>query len=339
MTILSSEITFWRPQEVSDEATNGGRISFNQIISATAQNVFGHAFSTERLAGSTKYRKVCVRINNDNDETLYAALCRMFMPTAGGDAISFAMGTARDTQADADDYIYRYGPGTVNTALTAGGSTIIVDCETAAQASAFGQVGDAVFVTDKATWDASAGNIEQHTVAIRSVSGTELTVTIVAPLANSYAAWNSETRTGGHVAFAPATADIGPAISNTGSSFAGTGALDFDQIMVDSLGSAELTITGTFTDATNYTLTADDATHSLGSGTTGADKSPINPANSKPYLTIPALAFSGAPQAGDTFTFQIHPPCLYPWERRVIPESCGSLSGNKIVLVVQGESA
>ena len=339
MTILSSEITFWRPQEVSDALTNGGRVSFNQIVSATSQNVFGHAFSAERAAGSTKYRKVCVRVNNDNDETLYAALCRMFGVTPGGDAVAFAMGTARDTQADADDYTYRYGAGTVNTALTAGGSTIIVDCESAAHATAFGQVGDVVFVTDKTAWDSGTGNIEQHEVATRSVSGTQLTITTVATLANSYAAWSSETSTGGHVAFAPDAADLAPAVDNTSSTFAGTGAIDFDLIEVDAIGAAELTVTGTFTDATNYTLTTDDATHSLGSGTVSADKAPINPANSKPYCTIPAAAFSGTAQAGDVFSFQVHPPCLYVWERRVIPAGCGSMSGNRVVLVVQGESA
>lgn len=339
MTVLSTEIQFFKPQEVSDAATNGGRVSFLEIVTATAQNVFGHAFSAERAAGSTKYRKIATRINNDDDETLYNTLARLFMPTLGEDAVAYALGTARDTQADASAYTYEYGPATLNTAVTAGGSTLILDCETSELATNLGPVGSLLFISDQTTWGGS-GNIEQHTVATRSVSGSQLTVTLDSTtLANDFAAWDGSARTGGHVAFAPAGVDVAASIDNTSSTFAGDGALDFNQVLADAIGTAELTISGSFSDATTYTLTVDDTTHSLGSGSTSSDFAPLNPANSKPYLTIPAAAWSGTIASGDTFGMQSHPPCLYVWERRIIPAACGSLAGNQVVLVVQGESA
>jgi len=137
---------------------------------------------------------------------------------------------------------------------------------------------------------------------------------------------------------APAGVDVSVSLDNVSSSFAADGALDDAQVTVDAIGGAELTVSGVFTDSTHYTLTCDDPLHTLGSGTTGSDYSPSNAAVSKPYFTIPAAAWSGTPQAGDTFNFQTHPPARYVWLRNDIPEACGSLSGNQFVLVHQCET-
>lgn len=346
MTILSSEILFRKPQEVSNASTNGGRVSFNQYVSATAANVFGHVFSAQRAAGnlaSPDYRKVCVVVANDADETLYAAMLRIFMPTRGDDSVSWHVGTARDHQADITGTEHRYGVGTLNGAVSAGGSTLVVNVESADFASGadvIARSGDLIFVSDKATWDATSGNIEQHVVGTITASGSQLTITLSgSTLANGYAAWNAETRTGGHIMTSPAAADIAPAVSNYTHTFASTGAIDTAQIAVDAIGSAEMTVSGVFTDATHFTCTSDDTTHTLGSGVKGTAFAPINPANSKPYFTIAAGALSGTFVTGDVFSFQVHPPAIYAWLRRDIPPGCGSLSGNQFVLVAQGESA
>lgn len=343
MTIVASELIFRKPKEVSDAASNGGRMGFSQYASATAANVFGHAFAAERASGSQKYRKICCCVANDSDETLYGSLLRLFMPTRGDDWISYHMGTARDTQADITGIETRYGVATLNAAVVAGGSTLVVKVENADLASgadAIARAGDVLFISDKESWNASSGNVEQHIINTVSASGSQLTITLDGTtLANGYAAWNGTTRTGGHIMTAPAAVDLACSLTNSSQTVAGSGVVDFDQITLDAIGTAELTLTGTFTDATHYTLTCDDAGHSLGSGTTGADYSPSNPAVSKPYLTIPAAAFSGTFAAGDTFTFQSHPPARYVWLRRDIPAACGSLSGNQFVLVHHGESA
>lgn len=346
MTILSSEIIFRKPQEVSNASTNGGRMSFNQYVSATAANVFGHVFSAQRSAGnlsSPDYRKICVVVANDADETLYAAMLRMFMPTRGDDWISWHLGTARDHQADITGTEHRYGVGTLPGAVAAGGSTLVVNVEAADLASGadvIARAGDVIFVTDKTSWDATAGNIEQHVIGTVTASGSQLTITLSgSTLANNYAVWNSETRTGGHIMTCPAAADIAAALSNYTHTFASTGAIDTAQILVDSIGSAETAVSGVFTDATHFTCTSDDTTHTLGSGVKGTAFAPINPHNSKPYFTIPAGALTGTFVTGDVFSFQVHPPAMYCWLRRDIPPGCGPLSGNQFVVVAQGESA
>lgn len=346
MTIQSSEILFRKPQEVSNASTNGGRMSFNQYVSATAANVFGNVFSATRTTGNLAnpdYRKICVVVANDNEETLYGAMLRMFMPTRGDDSISFHLGTARDHQADITGTEARYGVGTLANAVAAGGATLVVNVKStdlASGADAIARAGDVLFISDKTSWNATSGNIEQHTIGTVSASGTQYTITLDGTtLANGYAAWNSETRTGGHIMTAPAAVDLAPSLDNYTHTFASTGAIDTAQIVVDAIGGAEMTVSGVFTDATHFTCTSDDTTHTLGSGVVGTAFAPINPANSKPYFTIPAAALTGTFTTGDVFSFQVHPPALYPWLRRDIPPACGSLSGNQFVLVVQGESA
>jgi hypothetical protein len=346
MTIQTSEILFRKPQEVSDVSTNGGRMSFNLYVSATAANVFGNVFSAARAAGNLSapdYRKVCVVVANDSEETLYAAMLRLFMPNRGDDWITFHMGSARDRQADISGSETRYGNGALHSAVSAGGATLIIDLKSADLASGadvIARPGDPIFITDKATWNATSGNIEQHIIDTVTASGTQLTITLDGTtLANNYAAWNSETRTGGHIMTAPAAVDVAPALDNYTHTFASTGAIDTAQIVVDSIGSAEMTVSGVFTDATHFICTSDDTTHTLGSGVVGTAFAPINPANSKPYFTIPATALTGTFTVGDVFSFQVHPPALYPYLRRDIPPACGSLSGNQFVLVQQGESA
>lgn len=346
MTILSSEILFRKPQEVSNAATNGGRMSFNQIVSATAANVFGNVFSAGRTSGNLAapdYRKVCVVVANDNEETLYSAMLRLFMPTRGDDWISFHLGTARDTQADIVGTEDRYGVATLNSGVSAGGATLVVNVENADLASGadvIARAGGILFISDKATWNASTGNIEQHVIDTVTPSGSQLTITLDgSTLAHAYAAWNSETRTGGHIMTAPPAVDLAPALDTYTHTYASTGSIDTAQIVVDAIGAAEMTVSGIFTDATHFTCTSDDATHTLGSGVVGTDFAPSNPAVSNPYFTIPAAALTGTFTTGDVFSFKVHPPCLYPWLRRDIPPNCGSLSGNQFVLVAQGESA
>ena len=346
MTIQNSEILFRKPQEVSNASTNGGRMSFNQYVSATAANVFGNVFSATRTTGNLSnpdYRKICVVVANDNEETLYGVMLRLFMPTRGDDWITMHMGTARDHQADITGTEDRYGVGTLNSAVTAGGSTLVINVENSALASGadvIARSGDVLFISDKTSWNATSGNIEQHIIDTVSDSGAQLTITLDGTtLANNYAAWNSETRTGGHIMTSPAAVDLAPSLDNYTHTFASTGAIDTAQIVVDAIGSAEMTVSGVFTDATHFTCTSDDTTHTLGSGVKGTDYAPNNPAVSKPYFTIPAAALTGTFTTGDVFSFQVHPAALYPWLRREIPPSCGSLSGNQFGLVGQGESA
>ena len=339
MTILSSELKFYKPRTVTDTDANGGRMSFNEIVSNTLQNTFPHAFSSERLAGSTKYRKLFLQVANDADETLYQALFRFFAPTAGDDYCCFWAGTPTDTQADIAGTERKYGVGTLNTAVSAGGSTLIVDVQNAAHATGNDAIfagGDTILITDKASWDAGTGNIEEHTIdGTPSVSGTEVTITLTGQLANDYAAG-----TGTTVMSGLDSGDIATSFDNWDETGMAAGSYDEGSYppVLDNLGTVDLEVTLTFTDATNFTATCDDPDITLGSGTTGSDFAPLNPWNAKPLFTLESGGWSGSEAAADELVFQVHGAYVGLWEKRVIPASCGPLTGNKLTLVSGGES-
>ena len=71
MTILDSELDFYKAETNDDTTSNGGRMSAIEIISGVLQNVWPHAFKAERDAGSTKFRKLFCKVSNDDDDTLY----------------------------------------------------------------------------------------------------------------------------------------------------------------------------------------------------------------------------------------------------------------------------
>ncbi len=337
MTILSSELKAYQPQTVSDASANGGRISFNAITSGALQNVFPHVFRAERLAGSTKRRKIFFRCANDADETLYAPSIHLHAPTVGDDRVYFHVGTQRDTAASITGSERKYGAGVLKTTVTAGGSTLVVYVEDASLTGIF-QAADTIRVTDKATPSASTGNEEELTINTISVSGTEVTITTTTALTNGY--------TGGTLAapityvssvYVPGT-DLKCTVDNWVET-SGSGTYDETTYPVqgDNIGTAEQTWTLTFTDATNFSVVG-DTVGSVGSGTTGSDFAPTNSAVSKPYFTLSASGWVGSWAAGNTIVFQTHPPAIPIWETRVVPAAASSMAGNGITSVLEGET-
>ena len=70
MTVLSSEVKFYRSAVVSDSPANGGRMGIAEAVSGVAQAVFPDVPESERTAGSVRYRKLFIKIENPNDEAL-----------------------------------------------------------------------------------------------------------------------------------------------------------------------------------------------------------------------------------------------------------------------------
>jgi hypothetical protein len=332
MTILSSELKAYYPATISDAAGNGGRISFNPITSGALQNVFPHVFRAERVAGSTKRRKLFFRVANDADETLYAPSIRLHAPTVGQDRVYFHIGTQRDTQADITGSERKYGAATLKTTVTAGGSTLVVTVEDASLTGLFAS-GDKIRITDKATPTSSTGNEEELIInGAPSVSGTDVTITTTTALANGYAA-------GAHVSslyYPPA--DLACSVSNWAESGAGTYNETLYPVVPDNIGTAEQTWTLTFTDATHFTVVG-DLIGSVGSGTVGADFAPVNSAVAKPFFTLAAAGWGGTWAAGNTIVFQTHPPAIAIWETRVVPAGAASMAGNGCTSVFEGETA
>jgi len=333
MTILAAELKAYYPATISDASGNGGRISFNQITSGALQNVFPHVFRAERLAGSTKHRKIFLRAANDADATLYAPSARLHKPTPGDDYVYFRVGTQRNTQGDLTGSERKYGIGTLKTTVTAGGSTLVVTVENTALTGIF-QDGDKIRVTDKAT-PTGSGNEEELTISgAPSVSGADVTITVSGTLANGYTGGTSYVSS----VYYPGS-DLVATVDNWAeTSASGTYNESTYPVTLDHIGTAEQTWTLTFTDATNFTV-AGDVIGSVGSGTIGADFAPTNSAVSKPYFTLQSEGWGGTWAAGNTIVFQTHPNAIALWETRVVPAGASSVAGNGVTLVFEGETA
>jgi hypothetical protein len=332
MTILAAELKAYYPATISDASGNGGRISFNPVTSSALQNVFPHVFRAERLAGSTKHRKLFFRAANDADETLYAPSLRLHAPTPGADYVYFRVGTQRNTQGDLTGSERKYGVGTLKTTVTAGGSSITVTVENSALTGIF-QNGDKIRITDKAT-PTGSGNEEELTISgAPSVSGSDVTITISGTLANGYTAGLTYVAS----TYYPGS-DLVATVDNWAETTAtGTYNESTYPLGLDHIGTAEQTWTLTFTDATNFTVVG-DTIGSVGSGTIGADFAPTNSAVSKPYFTLHSEGWGGTWALNNTIVFQTHPNAIPIWETRVVPASAASMAGNGITAVFEGET-
>jgi len=334
MTILDSELKFYKSQTVGDTSANGGRISANLITSGVVQNVFPHVLKAERDAGSTKYRKVFAKVANDADDTLLSTQIWMDKPTPANDWAVFWATTQRSTQADITGSERKYGCANLTTNATAASSTLIVTVEDTSLTGVY-QSGDTIRVTDKLTPTSGTGNEEFLVISgAPVVVGAQVTITTTTALANGYTV-----ASGARVMSVYNAGDVECTTTNwVETSGAGTYDETTYPVINDNIGGIEQTWTITFSDATNFTVSG-DTVGAVGSGSRSADFTPTNADFSKPYFTLESAGFGGTWAARNTIVFQTHPAAVPIFEKRVVPPACASLSGNSIVLVVAGESA
>ncbi len=334
MTILDSELKFYKSEIVSNDTANGGRMSADEIISGVVQNVFPHVLKRDRDAGLTTYRKIFARVDNDADDTLLNAQIFLDDVTPADDWVVLWPGGQTDTQGDITGSERIYGVARLASDAAAGGSTLVVDVEDASITGIF-QDGDTVRVTDMPDPTGSTGNEEFLTISgAPTVSGTQVTITVAETLANSYTV-----AAGSRVASIYQAGDIKCSMDGwTETSTSGT----YDEAayppILDNLGTIEQTWTVEFTDASNFTVSG-DTVGSIGSGNISTDFAPQNPDFSKPYFTLQAAGWGGTWAGGDTIVFSTHPAAIPIWEKRVVPAGAASLANNKITLVWPGESA
>lgn len=333
MSIISSEVKFYKSAVVNDTSTNGGRMSTNALVSGVLQNVFPHVLSAERTAGSTKYRKIFIKVANDDDFSYIAPQIWFDNETPGDDwAVLFAA-TQVDTQTDITGSERIYGSAGLKSDASAAGSTIVVDVEDASLTGIF-QASDDIRITDMVDPDSVTGNEEFHVInGAPSVSGTEVTITTTSPLANTYTVAG-----GARVMSILEPGDIETSFSGwTETTASGTYDETSFPVVGDNIGTIYQTWTLTFTDATNFTV-AGDTIGSVTSGSTASDYSPNNPDFTKPYFTLESGGWGGTWASGDTIEFLTVPASTAVWEKRVVPAGASSLSANKIVLVAYGET-
>lgn len=332
MAIVSTELVWRRSAEVSDAGTNGGRMTSTVIPSGVKNNIWPDVPQSERTAGSTKLRKVFIHVANDADLTLVSPKVFVLMPTPGDDRVHFIPGTQTNTQSAVTGAEQKYGAGTLAGNVIAGATSIQVVTEKAA---------DAIFVTgmkirisDKQTIGGT-GNEEYATITgtVTWVSNTA-TLQLTAGLTNGYS-----TSTPTYVSSVYEPGDVLATVTGFGKvSTGGTYDSGTYPVLLDHIGSIEQTWTLTFTSATAFTCSG-NTVGAITGGTTSTNYIPSNSDYTKPYFTLRSAGFGGTWQAGDTITFTTHPASIPLWYRRVIDAGASSLSGNKVIVAVDGESA
>lgn len=332
MPILGSELKLYRSALVSDTAAgNGGLMSANEVVSAVNNNIFPDAPQAERIAGSTKYRKVFFKNTNSADLALLNPRVFLDKYTQGDDAVYFFSASQTGLQSDISGSPKLYGAGKLDANAAAGATTITVLIESAARQ--FFENGDVIRITNKLTVD-SAGFEEFVTISgAPTISGSVVTIHLATALSNSYAA--ADTRVANAMS---AGATLAPVTFNENVATVGNGDLNFDAITLGNLGTVYDQWALTFTSSTAFTVEG-VRTGSVGSGNTLSDLSPSNPATGTAYFTLPSSAFSGVWAAGDTATFSTGPASVPVWLVRIIPIGASAVAGNRFTLAIDGETA
>lgn len=332
MSIVASEIIWRKPAEVSDAGTNGGLMTSTASPSGVKNNLLPDVPQAERTAGSTKYRKAFIHIANDSDLALIGPKIFVMAPTPGDDRVLIFPGTQTNTQTSITGSEQLYGAGTLNANVSAAATTCTALVEAAVDA--IFKTGMTVRISDKQTID-GAGNEQYLTLsADATYVGNVATLTFTTtPLAYAFTA-----ATPTYVSSCIVPGDIQTSISN----WVETGAGTYDEttypVLGDSISSIYQLWTLTFSSATAFTVSG-DTIGSVGAGTTSSNFAPSNPAYSKPYFTLRSAGFGGTWANGNTIVFRTSPASTAIWYKRIVPAAANSLSGNKVIVGCDGESA
>ena len=339
MSIISSELVWRKPAEASEAGTNGGRMTAVSISSGVKNNLFPDVPQSERVAGSTKYRKAFIHNVNDSHLALISPKVFALFPTPGDDFVVIFPGTQSDTQSGIGTPAQLYGAGKLTVDAAANATTIQVTVENWALAPIFA-AGMVIRLSSKTSVDDATGNEEYRTIAPAGVSANanNITLTLTAGLTYSYSA--SSPTNPGYVSSVITPADMVAAITAPQVSVAGSYNNGSYPAIADNTGSIEQNWTLNFSSASNFTVTG-DTVGLVGAFSTGNDCAPTNPnftSPAKPYFTLSRFGWAGT--ANNTVvTFTTHPASIPIWYKRVVPAGAASFSGDKCIIGIDGESA
>lgn len=313
MSILDSELKL-RP------AFANGRMGTAEIVGGTLNSVFGRITRAMRISGHDETIKLFWHLAHAG--TVEATTCLTWLgqttPGTGTRVVLIGGATQRNVAGDLTGAERRYGVGKLHTAVAITDTTLVVDGEP-------GSGADEIFTAGDTLWISDGVHEEFVEIAVDGVawSTDQATLTLSAGLTYAY---DSATPT--YIAAClptatvVATADNEVAVGDFTFDSGGT-----DPIQVDGIGTVEQTWVLTFSGATTFSVLG-DTVGSLGAGATNADFTPINPANGAKYFTLPAAAWGGTPESGDTFTFQTHPASIPFFALREVAVDAPAESGD-----------
>jgi hypothetical protein len=321
--IQAADLVFRRAERVSDTlpAQNGGRMTAEAIPDAVRNNLFANTYSSERMNGGTRYRKLFAQVASAGNETLVEAKAAL-SATSGADYCYLLAGA--DTEADIPPDATRHGVTLLAAPADAGESSLSIIDEAGGDGAWTLTVGRQIRITrasDGATVDAAIDSLSSASGVTHIGLSTPLPVALAA---------------GDRLASVLELGDITATVSNLSATVAGDGALG--AITRSNRGAIEQIWTLTFTSATDFRLEGDTLGQNIAIGSTVADFAPMNASLSAPYFTLPVAAWSGAFAAGDTITFTTHPAAVGIWIVRVTPAGSAVTPDNGVSLEVWGET-
>ncbi|MBF0342355.1 MAG: hypothetical protein HQL95_15525 [Magnetococcales bacterium] len=342
MTIHPNEIKWYKSQTVNDSGSNGGPMSATEIPEGVENNVWPDVTEEERSAGSVKYRKTFIKIENDDDLILFSPRVFVAFSTNGDDSVVLMAGTQSDTQSQASGYTRFYGTGNLEENLHYGSTSLAVMVEPGNGLSghAIFKNGDLIRVSDKTSMDAVDGNVEFLRLAANNAvswNGNLATLTLASGVTPEYCYRAATTR----VASVLEGSDIAASVSDwQESSTIGTYDETKYPVHCNHIGTIEQTWTLTFSSATQYTCSG-STVGTVGSGAIDATFAPNNPDFNKPYFTLDGGSppWGGTWTTGDTLTWTTHPAAIAVWEKRTVPAGANRHSGNKVIVAISGDCA
>lgn len=328
MAILATEIKTYRSVVVNDTASNGGRISTTVEMDGQSNSLWKDVSESQRVSGATQYRKVFIKIDNAGDLALGNVRVGLMTPTAGEDTVVLYTGTEIDTQATVVT-TNAYGAGTLDVSVNAAATSIAVLVED--NAVVLFRDGDLIRISNKETLSGSGNEEFVRVLGTPSIAGDVVTIHLATALSNAYTA---------DVSWVSSMIELGGIASSVDNkvitSLAGT--LNAASIIPHHIGSISDTITCTFSSSTVFTAVGAVA-GPLGSGSINGSFSPIHPAFSTPFFTIPAVAWGGTWTSGNTAVFQTHPAAKAIWMKRDVPALSTRLAAQWVTLMIFAESA
>jgi len=335
MSISSADILFRKPEEVSEENSNGGRMTATILLSGIKNSVFPDVRQAERVSGSDKWRKVFLHFAPPDQSQALDVKLAPWLPTPAQDRILTHLGTFVDIQSEivaTPGRAYGVAP-TVAAELTAGATIIDVTLENADDAIFLND--DIIYVTDKLDINSSNGSEEYVVISnVTPLTGNEVRMTLLTPLVNSYAeSTGVKIRVASVVSYGDVLALVSDVVVTSVS-----GVFDDSDMILYPASTIYDIWTLTFTDATHYDVVGAE-TGSVGTGTTGGTFAPNNAAFGGPYFSIPSAAFSGTWAANDDIVFTTSPAARALWLKRIIPAGAETFAANQFVLMTDLESA
>lgn len=332
MALTGSDVVFARSLVVNEDTTNGGA---SGAILSTGDNLFPNVSSAQRRDGLVTLRKLFVKFSKDDPAppTLFHGY--IDAPTPGDDAVFIVtagtpatapFNTRADVTLNSGDNVC--GVSEITQAASAGATTLRVRTETTNYT--YHWQNQTVRITTESGFGSSGSSYTDTVTSVTAVDAASgiYDLTLQNGLAFDVAAGN----------FVQGIADVSvtPGVTAGTSSVAGDGALDTSQITISAVSRSQH-VRITFTSADEFDVTSIEY-GSIGTGFITSDFFATNSELSGDDFVIPASAWSGTFQAGDSFEFTVIGVEPSWWVVREVPAGAQPISNDYFNFVVEFET-